>query len=77
MNATITLDAVPVDKNLHFYVLEGNGSTQSLTVDGVTYSSATAYDMSSNALSFTLFARKSSASSVGNYMHAKIYRCKI
>lgn len=77
MNATISIDAVPVDKNIHFYIIEGNGSTQSLTIDNVTYTSATAYDISSNTLSLTLFARRASSSAIGNQMHAKIYRCKI
>lgn len=76
MNATISVDKA-VDKDIHFYVLVGNGSTQNLTIDGVTYAGSGSYNMSSNTLSMTLFARRTSASAVGNYMAAKIFRFKL
>ena len=76
MNATISVDKA-VDKDMHLYVLVGNGSVQNLTIDGVTYAGSGAYSMSSNTLSMTLFARRTSASVVGNYMAAKIFRFKL
>ena len=76
MNATISVDKA-VDKGMYLYVLVGNGSVQNLTIDGVTYAGSGAYNMSSNTLSMTLFARRTSASAVGNYMAAKIFRFKL
>jgi hypothetical protein len=76
MNATISIDKA-VDKDMHLYVLVGNGSKQNLTIDGVTYAGSTSYSMSANTLSMTLFARRTSASTVGNYMAAKIFRFKL
>ena len=75
-NATISTTHA-VDKDMHLYVLVGNGSTQNLTIDGVTHTGSSSYNMSSNTLSMTLFARRTSASAVGNYMAAKIFRFKL
>ena len=74
-NATINTDTV--DKKDHAFVLSGNGSSQSLSIDGeIVNTSSTAYDLSSNTLSLFLFARNLAGAS-NNLVPAKIYRFKL
>lgn len=74
-NATINTDAV--DKKDHAFTLSGNGSAQSLAIDGeIVNTSSTAYNLSSNNLSLLLLARNLAGSS-NNLIPAKIYRFKL
>ena len=74
-DATINTTST-VTNNKTFLVFSGNGSAQSLSVDGETTSNATSYNMSSNTLSLYLGARNV-AGAVNNAISAKFYRFKL
>jgi hypothetical protein len=75
-NATVYNENIAIDKKKNIMVCFGNGSSQGLTVNGVSATAASSYDISGNALSMWIGARNNSGSPV-NYTKAKFYRVKL
>lgn len=74
-DATLSTEST-ITKEKILLVFKGDGTTQSLSVDGTVHSSATSYDMSGNTLSMYLGARNVS-SAVNNALSARFYRFKL
>jgi hypothetical protein len=75
-NATAYNENVTPDKKKNIIICTGNGSSQSLIVNGVAATATGSYDISGNALSLWIGARNNSGSPVNN-ISAKFYRVKL
>jgi hypothetical protein len=74
-DATLSTEST-ITKERTLLIFNGNGTTQSLSVNGEVHSSTTSFNMSTNTLSMYLGARNV-AGAVNNALATKIYRFKL